>query len=135
VAAELEENVVRLFRAFNRRTVEDVVALCAEDVRFESATAEFAGREGTYSGREGMRRYFEDVEQVWEELLITPRRILVCGEDALAVGRVFARSRRHGLRDLPVAWRLRSEAGGFGWIKVYGNRLEALRGWPGGAGA
>jgi len=130
VAEQLERAVSDLFRAFNRRDVEEVASLCAEGVRFEAATAEFAGRPSVYEGREGMRDYFADVERVWEDLLITPRRIAARGDQALAIGRVFARSRELGLRDLPVAWRMRTEDGLFAWIRVYEDRLAALRDWP-----
>ena len=130
MAKQLEEAVSALFRAFNRRDLDEVASLCAEGVRFEAATAEFAGRSGGYGGRDGMREYFEDVDRVWEELLITPRRIASREGEALAIGRVFARSREHGLRDLPVAWRLRAEGGLFTWIKVYEDRMAALREWP-----
>lgn len=126
---ELEQKVMSLFRAFNRRALAEVEDLCGGDVTFEAATAEFAERPGAYSGREGMREYFADVDRIWEELLITPRRILAEGGEAVALGRVFARSRRLGLRDLPIGWRLRDGPGGFEWIKVYDDRAEALRDW------
>ena len=127
----LERSVAMLFSAFNRRAVGEVIDLCAEDIEFEAATAEFTGRSGIYAGREGMRQYFADVERIWDEVLITPRRIAVRDGEAIALGRVFARSRSAGLRDLPVAWRLRAPAGLFEWIKVYEDRAEALRSWEG----
>ena len=128
MAADLEQTVTQLFRAFNRREVEEAIALCADTLEFEAATAEFAGR-GVYAGRDGMREYFADVERVWEELLITPRQVVARNGEALVVGRVFARGRRVGLRDLPVAWRLRASGGLFEWIKVYLDRPEAIRAW------
>jgi ketosteroid isomerase-like protein len=131
--SELEQAVVSLFSAFNRREVEEVVALCAEDVRFEAATAEFAGREGAYAGREGMRDYFHDVASVWDELLITPRRILARGDGAVAFGRIFARGPNVGLRDLPIAWLFAGHDRLFTSIVVYEDRLAALSDWERGA--
>jgi ketosteroid isomerase-like protein len=127
----LERSVAKLFGAFNRRAVDEVIELCAEGIEFEAATAESAAHSGIYAGREGVREYFADLERVWDEVLITPRRIAVRDGEAIALGRVFARSRSAGLRDLPVAWRLRARAGRFDWIKVYEDRAEALRSWEG----
>ena len=128
----LERSGGMLFSACTRRAVDEVIELCAEDVEFEATTAELAGHSAIYAGREGMRQYFADVERLWDEILITPRRIAVRDDgEAIALGRMFARSRSAGLRDLPVAWRLRAPAGLFEWIKVYEDRLDALRSWQG----
>ena len=42
--------------------------------------------------------------QVWEELRITPSEIERRGGALLVRGRVYARSRDLGIRDVPVAW-------------------------------
>jgi ketosteroid isomerase-like protein len=127
--SELDQVVANLFGAFNRRAVDEVAALCATDVRFDAASADLAGREGAYSGLEGMRDYFHDVASVWDELLITPRRVLVRGDEALVIGRVFARGRRVGLRDLPIAWRLSVRDGLIARITVYEDRVAAISDW------
>lgn len=127
--AHLEDAVSKLFDSFNRRAVDEVLELCAADLEFEAASAEFAGRSGAYAGHDGMQEYFADVDRVWDELLITPRGIIVRGEEALAIGRVFARSRSAGLRDMPVAWRFRASAGLFDRIKVYEDPSQALSAW------
>lgn len=97
--------VERLFECFNRRDEEGIVSLCDEAMEFYPvATAEAAGREAAYAGREGLREYLADVAQIWEELQITPSRIERRGAVLLVRGRVYARSRELGIRDMPVAW-------------------------------
>lgn len=96
--------VERLFKAFNQRDAEEIAELCSEQMRFVAVTGEEAGRESPYSGPEGLHDYFADVEQIWEELQITPSSVERRGERLLVVGRVYLRSRKLGIRDMPVAW-------------------------------
>jgi ketosteroid isomerase-like protein len=97
--------VERLFDCFNRRDADGIVELCDETMEFfPVVTAEAAGREAPYSGRAGLQNYLTDVAQVWEELLITPSELEQQGGTLLIRGRVYARSRELGIRDMPVAW-------------------------------
>lgn len=97
--------VERLYNAFNRRDSEEIVAVCDEGLEFFPAvTAEAVGRDAPYVGPDGLRDYLADVAEVWEELLITPSELQRRGERLLVRGRVYARSREQGIRDLPVAW-------------------------------
>lgn len=99
-----EALVGRLFHAFNQRDADGIVALCSEEMEFFAVTGEEVGRENPYRGRGGLREYLADVEQIWEELLITPGEIARCDGRLLVTGRVYGRSRDLGIRDMPVAW-------------------------------
>jgi ketosteroid isomerase-like protein len=97
--------VERLFDAFNRRDAEEIVALCDEEMAFfPVVTAEAVGREAPYTGPAGLHDYLDDVANVWEELQITPSEIERQDETLLVRGRVYARSRELGIRDMPIAW-------------------------------
>jgi ketosteroid isomerase-like protein len=96
--------VSRLFDAFNRRDVAEIVELCDESMNFYAVTGEEVGREDPYTGPEGLREYMDDVATVWEELLITPDEVEQSGDRLLVRGRVFVRSRELGIRDMPSAW-------------------------------
>jgi ketosteroid isomerase-like protein len=48
--------------------------------------------------------YLSDVATIWEELRITPSLVERRGNSFLVRGRVYARSRELGIRDVPVAW-------------------------------
>jgi ketosteroid isomerase-like protein len=97
--------VERLFDAFNNRDELGIVAICDKEMEFfPVATAEVVGRTAPYVGSTGLRDYMTDVAEVWEELLITPSEIERQGERLLVRGRVYARSRELGIRDMPAAW-------------------------------
>ncbi len=97
--------VERLYNYFNRRDEAGIVGLCDEEMEFfPVVTAEAVGRHAPYSGPAGLRDYLADVAQIWEELQITPGEMEWRGDCLLVRGRVYARSRDLGIRDLPVAW-------------------------------
>ncbi len=100
-----QELVERLFTAFNRRDVGEIDELCDETLEFfPVGTAEAIGRTAPYVGPAGLHEYLLDVERAWDELLITPKVTERHGESLLVRGRVYARSRQLGIRDMPVAW-------------------------------
>ncbi len=97
--------VKRLYECFNRREEACIVSLCDEQMEFfPIVTAEAVGRDAPYSGPEGLRDYLGDVAEVWEELQISPGEVEARGDVLLVRGRVYARSRELGIRDVPVAW-------------------------------
>lgn len=106
--------VERLFAAFNRRDGEEIMEICSPEMEFFSAaTTEAVGRDTPYTGPEGLYEYLADVAQVWEELQITPSELRRQDDTLLIRGRVYARSRDLGIRDLPVAWIWRMRDGLF----------------------
>lgn len=106
--------VERLYDCFNRRDEECLAGLCDEGMEFfPVATAEAMGREAPYAGQAGLREYLDDVAEAWEELRISVGEVETGGEEVLVRGRVYARSRELGIRDLPVAWVWRLHEGRF----------------------
>jgi ketosteroid isomerase-like protein len=100
-----QQLIERLYEAFNRRDPEGIVAVCDERMEFfPIATAEAVGRIDPYCGPEGLREYLADAAKVWEELLITPSQLEQHEGRLLVRGRVYARSRELGIRDMPLAW-------------------------------
>jgi ketosteroid isomerase-like protein len=126
-AAE-RELVERLYAAFNRRDSEEIVALCDEGMEFfPIGTAEEIGRDAPYIGPAGLQEYLRDVERAWDELLITPKVVESHGRSLLVRGRVYARSRRLGIRDMPVAWIWEVADGNFIRGEVFRDPEEAVR--------
>jgi ketosteroid isomerase-like protein len=121
-----ETMVGRLFNAFNQRDLGEIVELCAPRMEFFAITAEEVGRSAPYVGPEGLRDYLKDVEQLWEELLITPGRVERRDDRLLVVGRVFVRNRELGIRDMPVAWIWQVEDGLFVRGEVFADPDEAV---------
>jgi ketosteroid isomerase-like protein len=122
----LENLVGRLFNAFNQRDAGEIVELCSPRMEFFALTAEEVGRAAPYVGPEGLRDYLKDVEEFWEELLITPGRVERRGDCLLVVGRVFVRNRELGIRDMPVAWIWRVEDGLFVRGEVFADPDQAV---------
>ncbi|MDX6635813.1 MAG: hypothetical protein QOF06_2016 [Solirubrobacterales bacterium] len=106
LAPERERELVeRLYEAFNRRDPDEIVAVCDESMGFfPVGTAEEIGRTAPYVGPQGLHEYLLDVDQAWDELLISPKVIERRGGSLLVRGRAYARSRHLGIRDVPVAW-------------------------------
>jgi len=99
------ELVERLYGCFNRRDEAGIIALCDEEMEFfPVGTAEALGRDAPYGGKSGLHDYLTDIAEVWEELQITPDQVDRRGDRLLVRGRVYARSRDLGIRDVPIAW-------------------------------
>lgn len=97
--------VQRLFSAFNDRDSEEIAAVCDEELEFfPVVTARAVGRDAPYRGATGLHDYLADVAQIWEELRLNPSELQRQGDTLLVRGRVYARSRDLGIRDMPVAW-------------------------------
>jgi len=124
---EDQELVERLYGAFNRRDDDAIVALCDEAMEFFPAgTAAEVGRDAPYSGPAGLHEYLLDVERVWDELLIMPKVTERRRGSLLVRGRVYARSRQLGIRDVPVAWIWDVRGGAFVRGEVFPDPEEAV---------
>ncbi|HEX5990450.1 MAG TPA: SpoIIE family protein phosphatase [Solirubrobacterales bacterium] len=128
-APEPEQDLVeRLYNAFNRRDAEEIVAVCDERMGFfPIGTAEQVGRDAPYVGPEGLSEYLRDVERAWDELQIVPKVVESHGRSLLVRGRVYARSRPLGIRDMPVAWIWDLADGKFTRGEVFRDPEEAVR--------
>jgi ketosteroid isomerase-like protein len=121
-----ETMVRRLFNAFNQRDIGEIVELCSPRMEFFAITAQEMGRGAPYVGPDGLRDYLNDVEQFWEELLITPGRVELRDDRLLVIGRVFVRNRELGIRDMPVAWIWQVEDGFFVRGEVFADPDKAV---------
>jgi len=123
-----QEMVERLYSAFNRRDPEEIVAVCDEGMEFfPIGTAEQIGRDAPYNGPAGLHEYLLDVDRAWDELLIMPKVVESRGRSLLVRGRVYARSRQLGIRDMPVAWIWELVDGKFTRGEVFRDPEEAVR--------
>jgi ketosteroid isomerase-like protein len=128
-APEGDQHLVqRLYTAFNRRDPDEIVELCDERMEFfPFGTAEQVGRTAPYIGPDGLNEYLVDVERAWDELLIDPKVVERRGGSLLVRGRVYARSRHLGIRDMPVAWIWDLRNGVFFRGEVFRDPEEAVR--------
>jgi serine phosphatase RsbU (regulator of sigma subunit)/ketosteroid isomerase-like protein len=128
-APERERELIeRLYHAFNRRDPAEIVAVCDPRMGFfPIGTAEQVGRDAPYVGPEGLSEYMRDVERAWDELQIVPKVVESHGDSLLVRGRVYARSRPLGIRDMPVAWIWDLADGKFTRGEVFRDPEEAVR--------
>lgn len=124
--SQSSEDIARsAFAAFTARDVEALVLLADPGIEFLPVTAMITSNGEPYRGHEGLRRYFEDIERVWDDIRATPREFQTIGDHVVAVGRVYA----HGggrVVDSPAAWVWRIEGGLIVWGKVFPDPVEAM---------
>jgi ketosteroid isomerase-like protein len=124
IATDIEV-VKATFAAFAARDLEGVLALADPDIEFIAVTGEQAGRTDPYRGHDGMRQYFRDVAEVWEELRLTPRDFRTSGDRILVTGRVSARSRRRTVTG-STGWIWRVRDGKVTYVRVYDSAADAI---------
>jgi ketosteroid isomerase-like protein len=116
----------RVFDAFSQRDLDALLELADPELEFLAPTAELAGQKKPYRGLEGMRKYFEDVASIWQELEVIPHEFRDRGDQVVALGRVYARGRDGLVVDAPAGWVWKMRGGKVVWGRVYTSREEAL---------
>jgi ketosteroid isomerase-like protein len=119
------EVVKAMFAAFAARDLQMVLALADPEIEFTAVTGEHAGRTDPYRGHDGLRAYFRDVAEVWEELRLTPREFRAAGDLVLVTGKVSARSRgRTVTGSTGWIWQVRDDKVVYG--RVYASAADAI---------
>ena len=124
IATDIEV-VQATFAAFAARDLQAVLALSAPDIELTAVTGNLAGRTDPYRGHDGMRQYFRDVGEVWEELRLTPREFRAEGDLILVTGKVSARSRSRTVSG-STGWIWRVRDGKVTYIRVYPSAADAI---------
>jgi ketosteroid isomerase-like protein len=119
------EVVQAVFAAFAERDLEAVLELAAPEIEFIAVTSDYAGRTEPYRGHEGIRQYFRDVAEVWDELRLTPTDYRMVGEQVLVTGRVSARSPARVVSG-STGWVWRVRAGKVVRGRVYASAEDAV---------
>jgi ketosteroid isomerase-like protein len=104
------EVVRRLFEAFEGRDLNGALELLDPEVRFFPVTAQVARDGRPYEGHAGIREYFLDAVELWEELELVPLEYQAVVGVVVVIGEVRARARAGGYT-APVVWtwKLRGE--------------------------
>ncbi len=120
------ERVERLYGALSSGIVGDIAALCHPDVELELGIARVDWRPATYRGHAGIAEFFAELRDAWDEVVVTPREMDVVDGGILVRGRIFARGRILGMRDIPAVWLWESSDGLFVRGRVFHSREEAV---------
>jgi ketosteroid isomerase-like protein len=114
------------FAAFEQRDLERLLAVTRPDIVFEPVTARIAAGGEPYRGHDGLRRYFEDVGRVWQELRPAPDTFYEReGGVVVATGRVYAWGAGRVI-DAPSGWLWRIEEGRLAYGRVFETASGAL---------
>jgi ketosteroid isomerase-like protein len=101
--------VRRAYAAFAAREIDGVLELVAPDCELHlEGTARSVARTGPYRGHDGVRAYFADVAQVWDELTLHADDIRAVPGSVIVMGHVDVR--REGVlqhRAVLWTWKLR----------------------------
>ncbi len=114
--------VERLFEAFAARDEDSLLAIMHPEIEFFGPTVTVLNEGKCYRGHDGIRRYLQDVEQIWAELETLPSRFREVGNHVVVLGRVKARAHDGLEMDTPAAWVWCVEGNKVAWGSVYGDR-------------
>jgi uncharacterized protein len=127
VSRENVEIVQRVYQLFERRDIEGVLGLVAEDFELRLPDIYPEGPE-TFRGRDGMRRWLAMVQDIWGEWHFEVERLVDAGEQVLALVRIVAEGSASGApvqREVGHVWSVRGRTPST--ATVYLDRAEAFR--------
>jgi ketosteroid isomerase-like protein len=75
VAESNIELAERGYRAWNEDDLEGLVAICHPEVEYHTSGV-FPGLQTVYEGKEGIRRWWADFHEPWQEIKVIPERIV-----------------------------------------------------------
>ena len=109
----------------NEGDIDGVIALCDGDFELDMS-ARILNPE-TYRGHEGIRRFYREVNEVWEEFRWEPQRFLAAADRVVVLLHSHGRGKGSGLemaRDVAMVWTVRE--GRAMSVRFYTDRDEAL---------
>jgi uncharacterized protein len=118
--------VVRLaHERLNEGDIDGLIALCDDD--FELDMSARLLNPDTYRGHEGIRRFYREVREIWEEFRWEPLRLLEATDKVVVPLHSHGRGRGSGLeiaRDAAMVWTVRK--GRAVSVRFYIDQAEAL---------
>lgn len=126
VASEGIAIVERAHRALNSGDVDALIDLCSEDFRLDMSDRVF--NPAVYEGHDGIRRFYAEVQDVWEIYVWEPEQLIDFGADIFALIRTTGRGRESGVeveRETAMVWTVGE--GRLNALHFYRDRTEALQ--------
>jgi ketosteroid isomerase-like protein len=124
-----DENVGIVRRAqnhLNEGEIDQLIALC--DPGFELDMSARTFNPETYRGHDGIRRFYGEVREVWEEFRWEPLDVLAAQDRVVVLLHSHGRGRGSGLemaRDAAMVWTVRD--GRAVSLRFYTDQAEALK--------
>jgi ketosteroid isomerase-like protein len=125
-----QENVRLVGLAHERLNEGDIgglIALCDRDFELDMSARILNPR--TYRGHEGIRRFYDEVSEVWEEFRWEPLRFLDAADKVVVLLHSHGRGRGSGMemaRDAAVVWTVNEDRAVS--VRFYIDQAEALVG-------
>jgi ketosteroid isomerase-like protein len=114
------------FEAICNRDIDRLIDLYAPDVEFLPLTGTRV-ETGGYSGHDGVRAYFDEVGEVWDEMRPHADDVRTVGDKVVVLGGCLVRGRGSGApSDTPMAWVITVQNGKVTSHRGYRTREEAL---------
>jgi ketosteroid isomerase-like protein len=125
------EIVQQLFDAFNTRDLDAALSLLHREVVFETVSGAVLNDGEPYVGKDGMRQYFADVQEHWQELIVKPVHVRAAGDAVVALGHASGRGAAGLLDDAPATWVFKFDGDLVAHIRIFSDEQlarEALAG-------
>jgi uncharacterized protein len=125
-----EENVEvvrKSFAAMGRGDLDALFDLYDEDIKFEPLTGTRV-ESGGYRGHQGVRQYFEEANEVWDEVRPVAGEITTTGDKVVVFGHCSIRGKASEIEtDSPCAWVITVGDGRITRHRVFQTNDEALK--------
>ncbi|HEX8645426.1 MAG TPA: nuclear transport factor 2 family protein [Thermoleophilaceae bacterium] len=119
------EPLDRLYDAWNRRELEHVAEIFHPDAEFRTS-GDYPGVAAVYRGHDGVRAFWRDFNEIWEDLRIEPHRYEELGDRALVLWRFSGTGRGGIVVERDGAHLARVEDGLIVDLQAYGSWPRAL---------
>jgi ketosteroid isomerase-like protein len=110
VASEGIAMVESAHRALNSGDIDTLIELCNSDFRLDMSDRVF--NPAVYEGHDGIRRFYAEVQDVWESYVWEPEQLIDSGGDVVALIRATGRGRESGVevdRETAMVWTLEED--------------------------
>jgi len=126
VSRENVDVVRRAFDAIGRRDIDALLKLCDARIEFLPLTGTRV-ESGGYAGHTGVRDYFEETAEVWQEMRPYAQALRSVGDHLVVIGSCAVRGRGSGAEcDDPMAWVITVRRGKITRHRGYPTGEEAL---------
>ena len=124
--SQTEVEIVRAaLDAYNRRDLQAVLEVIDPDAEFIPLRSVLEGT--PYRGHDGMRKFFEETGEEWDELRIEGEEWRDLGDRVLVIGHFRARGRSSGVElHTPAAWLASLRDGRIVYLRAYSDVEEAV---------
>jgi uncharacterized protein len=126
MSQENVEIVRKSFDAIGDGDLDTLLELYDPDIRFEPLTGTRV-ETGGYRGHQGVRQYFDEADEVWDEVRPVAGEITTTGDEVVVFGHCSIRGKASEIEtDFPCSWVITVRDGKITRHRVYGTTGEAL---------